>query len=116
MEKKAIAVVVGGLVCAGGALPRAGQTVATADIEARSGSHLKGQAIFAAGDKGAITLHLQLSNAPSGELAVHIHEKGDCSSPDAKSAGDHWNPTHMQHGKWGTAGNHHHLGDLGNIT
>jgi len=92
-----------------------GQTVATANIEPRSGSKLEGKATFTAGAGGAITLRIELSDAPPGELAVHIHDKGDCSSPDGKSAGEHWNPTHSEHGKWGAAGNRHHLGDLGNI-
>jgi superoxide dismutase, Cu-Zn family len=108
-------VLAGAVVCAGSALGRAGQTVATANIEPRSGSNLRGKATFTAGDKGAITLHLELWDAPPGERAVHIHDNGDCSSPDAKSAGDHWNPTHMEHGKWG-ASPQYHLGDIGNIT
>ena len=97
-------------------LGHGGKTVATATIDAKSGSKLKGKATFSAGDKGAITLRVEVSDAQPGEHAVHIHEKGDCSSPDGKSAGNHWNPTHMEHGKWGAPGDHHHLGDIGNLT
>jgi len=97
-------------------LGHGGKTVAKADIEAKSGSKLKGKATFTAGDKGAITVRIEVSDVAPGEHAVHIHDKGDCSSPDGKSAGDHWNPTHMEHGKWGAPGDHHHLGDIGNIT
>ena len=92
-----------------------GKTVAKADIEAKSGSKLKGKATFTQNDKGELVLRIEVSDAPPGEHAVHIHEKGDCSSPDGKSAGDHWNPTHMEHGKWGAPGDHHHLGDIGNM-
>ena len=92
-----------------------GQTVATANIEPRSGSKLEGKATFTAGTGGAITLRIDVSDAPPGELAVHIHDKGDCSSPDGKSAGEHWNPTHTEHGEWGAAGGRYHLGDIGNI-
>ena len=97
-------------------LGKKGDTVAKADIESKSGSKLKGKATFTKNDKGEIVLRVEVSDAPGGEHAVHIHEKGDCSSPDGKSAGDHWNPTHMEHGKWGAPGDHHHLGDIGNLT
>ena len=93
-----------------------GKTVAKADIDAKSGSKLKGKATFTQNDKGELVLRIDVSDAPPGEHAVHIHEKGDCSSPDGKSAGDHWNPTHMEHGKWGAPGEHHHLGDIGNMS
>src|SRR5688572_33126095 len=29
--------------------------------------------------------------APNGKFGFHIHEKGDCSAPDASSAGEHFN-------------------------
>ena len=61
-----------------------------------------------------ITLTIDIQNATPGIHAVHIHENGDCSSPDGKSAGGHWNPTGVAHGKWGVG--EFHLGDLGNIT
>ncbi len=92
-----------------------GKTVAKADIDAKSGSKLKGKATFTQNDKGEMVVRIEVSDAPPGEHAVHIHEKGDCSSPDGKSAGDHWNPTHMEHGKWGAPGEHFHLGDIGNL-
>jgi superoxide dismutase, Cu-Zn family len=93
-----------------------GKTVATTDIAAKSGSKLKGKGTFTSDSKGGITLRIEVSDAPPGEHAVHIHDKGDCSSPDGKSAGDHWNPTKMEHGKWGAVGDHYHLGDIGNLT
>jgi superoxide dismutase, Cu-Zn family len=93
-----------------------GKTVAKADIDAKSGSKVKGKATFTQNDKGAIVVRIEVSDAPPGMHAVHIHEKGDCSSPDGKSAGDHWNPTHMEHGKWGATGDHYHLGDIGNLS
>lgn len=45
---------------------------------------------------------------PNSVHGFHIHEKGDCSSPDGMSAGAHFNPTGMMHG----AAGHGHLGDL----
>ncbi|MDO5624786.1 MAG: superoxide dismutase family protein, partial [Pseudomonadota bacterium] len=40
----------------------------------------------------------------------HVHEKGDCSSPDFNSAGGHFNPTGQPHGAHGAG--QHHLGDM----
>jgi Cu-Zn family superoxide dismutase len=39
-----------------------------------------------------------------------VHEKGDCSAPDASSAGGHFNPLNAAHGRAGFGP--HHLGDL----
>lgn len=50
---------------------------------------------------------------PGSTHAIHIHEKGDCSAADASSAGGHFNPTAMPHGKVGTPT--HHAGDMNNI-
>lgn len=86
---------------------------ATAAIESRSGSKVTGNATFTA-DGNNVTLKIDLHGLPAGVHAVHIHEKGDCSSSDAESAGGHWNPTSEAHGKWGTAP--FHLGDIGNVT
>lgn len=51
-----------------------------------------------------------------GDHGFHIHEKGDCSAPDASSAGGHFNPAGNPHGAPGDPPNQHHLGDFGNIT
>ena len=48
-----------------------------------------------------------------GKHGFHVHEFGDCSSPDGNSAGAHFNPTHKQHGAPDAADRH--AGDLGNI-
>jgi Cu-Zn family superoxide dismutase len=92
-----------------------GKTVGKSDIEAKSASKVKGNATFTDDGKGGIVFRLEVSDAPPGLHAVHIHDKGDCSSPDGKSAGDHWNPMHEAHGKWGGEGGHFHLGDIGNL-
>jgi Cu-Zn family superoxide dismutase len=93
-----------------------GTVVAKADIEPKSDSSTSGKATFTEDGNGGLVLTIEVTDAPPGERAVHIHEKGDCSSPDGKSAGDHWNPTHTEHGKWGAPGDRHHLGDIGNMT
>ncbi len=50
---------------------------------------------------------------PDALHGFHIHEKGDCSAPDATSAGGHFNPAGMPHGAPGDA--QRHGGDLGNL-
>lgn len=49
-----------------------------------------------------------------GQHGFHIHESGDCSAPDAMTAGGHFNPTGMNHG--GPNDAVRHAGDFGNIT
>lgn len=50
---------------------------------------------------------------PDSEFGFHFHEKGDCSAPDATSAGSHFNPTNQQHGS--PQGQPHHAGDMPNV-
>ena len=86
---------------------------AIAIIGPASGSIVTGTATFTqSGDQ--ITVLIDIQNATPGLHGVHIHENGDCSAPDGTSAGGHWNPTNVAHGKWGVG--EFHLGDLGNIT
>lgn len=47
---------------------------------------------------------------PDSEFGFHFHEKGDCSAPDATSAGAHFNPTHQDHGN--PQAQPHHAGDM----
>ena len=86
---------------------------ANAMIASSSDSGVTGVAVFTQnGDQ--ITLTIEIQGATPGLHAVHIHANGDCSSPDGTSAGGHWNPTGVAHGKWGEG--EFHLGDIGNIT
>ena len=86
--------------------------MATATIGETNESGVSGKAVFTqSGDN--IKLVITLANASAGEHAVHIHAKGDCSASDGTSAGGHWNPTGVAHGKWGEG--EFHLGDIGNM-
>ena len=51
--------------------------------------------------------------SPDQKHAFHIHQYGDCSSPDGMSAGGHYNPEGHQHGLVENA--NRHAGDLGNV-
>jgi len=55
-----------------------------------------------------------LEGLKKGDHGFHIHEKGDCSAPDAASAGGHFNPSKHKHGA--PDAEEHHEGDLGNLT
>ncbi|HEV7732025.1 MAG TPA: superoxide dismutase family protein [Candidatus Binatia bacterium] len=50
---------------------------------------------------------------PSGKHGFHVHQYGDCTAPDATSAGDHYSPAPTEHGD--PTKPPHHAGDLGNI-
>jgi len=87
---------------------------AGATLEPRSrNTTLSGRAEFVSTPAG-VTLVLHVTGAPPGAHGAHIHEKGDCSDAEAKSAGGHWNPAGHKHGAPPPDGAH--LGDLGNLT
>jgi Cu-Zn family superoxide dismutase len=50
---------------------------------------------------------------PNSKHGIHIHEFGDCTAPDATSAGGHYNPQSHQHGA--PDAEMRHVGDLGNL-
>lgn len=66
----------------------------------------------AAGGKVKMVLELTIPSKAGKNVAVHLHEHGDCGDSGKASHG-HWNPTNAQHGKWGSAS--FHLGDIGNV-
>lgn len=82
-------------------------------LEPKSDSNVSGKVVFTE-TEGLVTMVATLSSLSEGEHAIHIHEKADCSSPDGKSTGGHWNPTLKPHGKWG-AKEGYHRGDIGNF-
>ena len=86
----------------------------TIALNAKSESNATGNVVFKEED-GKVTMTALLSGLEPGEHAIHIHESSDCSSPDGKSTGGHWNPTNTAHGKWG-ADEGYHKGDIGNFT
>lgn len=83
-------------------------------IEAKSGSKLTGKATFSEVE-GGVKVALSVEGAaPPGDHGAHVHEKGDCSSPDGKSAGGHFNPAGHDHAL--PVKEVRHLGDLGNLS
>ena len=90
------------------------QVVATAlvDLFPTEGSEVNGSVTFEE-TNGRVKMTAEVSGLAPGKHGFHIHEIGDCSSPDASSAEGHWNPGNTQHGAPDSPT--HHAGDLGNI-
>lgn len=85
---------------------------ANAIIEAKSDSGISGSVNFSE-KNGMVTMTANISGLSAGNHAIHIHAIGDCSAADGTSAGGHWNPTNVNHGRWGQSP--FHIGDIGNI-
>ena len=83
-------------------------------LEPKSDSNVSGTVTFTE-ENGLVTMVAEMEGLTEGAHAIHIHEKADCSSPDGKSTGGHWNPTAQPHGQWG-AEEGYHKGDIGNFT
>ena len=86
---------------------------ALAIIESRSDSKVTGKVIFTQNSSGQTKAEVWISNATPGMHGLHIHEKGDCSAPDAASAGGHFNAAGNPHAA--PTDKAHHNGDFGNI-
>ncbi|HEY5635097.1 MAG TPA: superoxide dismutase family protein [Burkholderiaceae bacterium] len=86
---------------------------AVAQMQPRSASQVTGRVWFTQGAHHTM-VHFDLSGLkPGAEHGFHLHEKGDCSAPDATSAGGHFNPGGQPHGHPRDA--RRHAGDLPNL-
>lgn len=84
-----------------------------AELKATAGHTVAGHLRFAAVD-GGIRVTGDVTGLPGGGThGFHVHENGDCSAPDASSAGGHFNPGASDHGRVGQGA--HHGGDSDNI-
>lgn len=84
-----------------------------AELNPTAGNNVKGTVHFYETPKGVKVVAV-VSGLTPGKHGFHIHDKGDCSAPDATSAGGHFNPTGAKHG--GPTSAERHAGDFGNIT
>lgn len=84
------------------------------ELEPKSDSNVSGTITFTQ-ENGVVNMVAEMEGLTEGVHAIHLHEKADCSSPDGKSTGGHWNPTLQPHGKWGDVTGYH-KGDIGNFT
>ena len=94
--------------------PMATGAVAQARLQPTQGSSVQGMVRFTTQKDGTVRVQGSVQGlAPNTEHGFHVHEKGDCSSPDFNSAGGHFNPTSQPHGAHG--GGKHHVGDMAEL-
>src|SRR5690349_19645503 len=93
--------------------PPAGITSANVQLAPTQGNNVTGSLTLKAEADGVRLTGAVQGLKPTGEFGFHIHEKGDCSAPDASSAGPHFNPADTPHGN--PEGGSHHAGDLFNL-
>jgi len=88
---------------------------ATANLQPTKGNQAKGTVTFTPTEEAnKVKVQVHLTELKPGSVhGMHVHEKGDCSAPDASSAGDHFNPAGKPHGDRSAAARH--AGDLGNV-
>jgi superoxide dismutase, Cu-Zn family len=92
--------------------PVAAPATAQISLTAAAGSSVKGD-LTVTNEGSAVSIRGDITGlAPGKEHGFHIHEVGECSLPDFKSAGEHYNPTKDPHG--GPKSKARHLGDFPN--
>lgn len=82
---------------------------AMAPLQAKSGSQVAGTIFFTQQGSDLRVVARVSGLKPNQEHGFHVHETGDCSAPDAMSAGGHFNPTGQPHGPQAMP---HHGGDM----
>ena len=93
--------------------PWASVTEAVASIHPTKGNHANGWVRFSQ-VAGGVRVTAEIEGLkPSTKHAFHIHEFGDCTGADGKTAGGHYNPEGHPHA--GPDSEMHHAGDLGNL-
>lgn len=95
--------------------PGEGQTPigASAPLKPTQGHRASGELSLTADQSGVRIGGTIEGLTPNAEHGFHIHEQGDCSAPDASSAGSHFNPTSQPHGH--PKKDAKHLGDMVNL-
>ncbi len=88
-------------------------TTAEAIMKPTQGNSTSGVVSFSQQDD-KVLVNARITGLSPGLHGFHIHEKGDCSAPDAASAGGHFNPSGTKHGS--PSNTEHHGGDFGNLT
>jgi Cu-Zn family superoxide dismutase len=89
--------------------------VMEAKVAPTEGNHCNGTVDFVAQKDGSVKVIVDLQALePNSVHAIHVHEVGDCSAPDAMSAKGHYNPEGKPHGM--PPAEDRHAGDLGNMT
>ncbi|MCL2298392.1 MAG: superoxide dismutase family protein [Proteobacteria bacterium] len=107
------AAVLGALLLGGCATLFGGKDRAIATIMPTQGHQARGTVwLEQRGARVMVMVDLQ-GLTPDSEHGFHVHELGNCSAPDASSAGGHFNPDDQPHGHHGASPRH--AGDLPNL-
>ena len=85
---------------------------AIAVLHPTAGSKVSGTVTFTEVADG-VQVQAEITGLTPGNHGFHVHEFGDCSAPDATSAGAHFNPTSKPHA--GPDALERHVGDMGNV-
>ncbi|MFZ7124718.1 MAG: superoxide dismutase family protein [Desulfobacterales bacterium] len=85
---------------------------AVAVLHPTEGNRAGGKVMFSLEDDG-VRVKAEIEGLPPGKHGFHIHEFGDCTAPDATSAGGHYDPEGHPHA--GPDHKNRHMGDLGNL-
>lgn len=85
----------------------------TVEVNPLPGQHARGTITLSPVENGVAISGVIHGLRPSSRHGLHVHEHGDCSHPEGKSAGEHYAPEGNPHGP---PSPHSHAGDLGNIT
>lgn len=102
-----------GTAAAGAEGNAAAAPVATVTLAPTADSQVSGGIQFVRADGGLRASGRIAGLAPGSTHGFHIHENGDCSAPDGSSAGGHFNPGGMDHGR--VDAQPHHGGDMPNV-
>jgi Cu-Zn family superoxide dismutase len=112
MVAAALMVAYGPWAGSGAAMDSAAVTKAVAVLAPTKDSKVSGVVTFTKVE-GGVKIVADVTGLTPGKHGFHIHEFGDCSAPDATSAGGHFNPSQMQHGAPDAL--MRHVGDFGNL-
>lgn len=87
--------------------------IAEADLTSASMKNLKAEVIFQTVPEGLKITADATGLTPNSTHGFHVHKVGKCEGPGYKTAGDHFNPTNMEHGSPKSEASH--MGDMGNL-
>ena len=85
---------------------------AVAVLHPTAGSKVGGTVTFTEVADG-VQVQAEITGLAPGNHGFHVHEFGDCSAPDASSAGGHFNPSSKPHAAPDAL--ERHVGDMGNV-
>ena len=86
----------------------------TADVTLQSQDPKVSGTVHFSEEPNGVHVVADVKGVKPGMHGFHLHEKGDCSTPDYKSAGGHFNPGNASHACDPTTPRH--AGDFGNVT